>query len=83
VTLILGTWEAESSDSRAVQAKEFARHHLNGKKPGCGDAHLSFEICQEAQNSRALGQAGLEKKQDPLSKITRIKGLEVEVYLKQ
>jgi hypothetical protein len=56
---------------KANPDKKFTRSHINRKKAGCGGTHLSSQQWWEAKNKRIEVQASLDKKQDPISKLSR------------
>jgi hypothetical protein len=74
--VIIATWEA---DIGRIMIQGQSRQHkickvpsqLNGKIAGHGSTHLSSQQCQEAKNRIISIQAGLYKKQDPISMIIR------------
>jgi hypothetical protein len=73
----MGGWHWEDHGLRAARAKMFSQPHLNGRKVTCSGARLLSQQWLQAWNRRIRVQAGLDKKQDPIFKITRVKrGLE-------
>jgi hypothetical protein len=64
----------EDHEFKPAWAKKFVRPHLNNnKKVGCGSTCLPSQLTVGNINRRIAVQAELDKKQDPISKITRAK----------